>query len=60
MILQNNYGNLCQRVFSFIKKIVITRSPRQITYLQNDEKLIQNIKINIPKLIDLINQTKFK
>ena len=23
--LANNYGNLCQRVFSFIKKIAITR-----------------------------------
>ena len=53
--LANNYGNLCQRVFSFIKKNCNNRIPKTNNLNDNDIKLIKNIKNNIPKLIDLID-----
>ena len=53
--LANNYGNLCQRVFSFIKKNCNNRIPKNNNLNDNDIKLIKNIKNNIPKLIDFIN-----
>ena len=54
--LANNYGNLCQRVFSFIKKNCNNKVPKTNNLTQSDIKLINNIKNNIPKLIDLINK----
>ena len=54
--LANNYGNLCQRVFSFIKKNCNNKIPKGDSLEKNDEKLIKNIKNNVPKLIDLINE----
>tara|TARA_B100001121_G_scaffold281971_1_gene275021 strand:+ start:252 stop:1793 length:1542 start_codon:yes stop_codon:yes gene_type:complete len=54
--LANNYGNLCQRVFSFIKKNCDNKIPRKNKLIQSDIKLIENIKNNIPKLIDHINK----
>ncbi len=54
--LANNYGNLCQRVFSFIKKNCNNKVPKTINFKETDTKLINNIKDNIPKLIDLINK----
>ena len=54
--LANNYGNLCQRVFSFIKKNCNNKIPKADNLKIIDEKLIKNIKDNIPKLIDLINK----
>ncbi len=53
--LANNYGNLCQRVFSFIKKNCNNKIPKKIKLSENDIKLIKNIKNNLPKLIDYIN-----
>ena len=53
--LANNYGNLCQRVFSFIKKNCNNKIPQGNNLEKNDLKLINNIKGNIPKLIDFIN-----
>ncbi len=53
--LANNYGNLCQRVFSFIKKNCNNKVPKTNNFKETDTKLINNIKDNIPKLIDLIN-----
>ncbi len=53
--LANNYGNLCQRVFSFIKKNCNNRIPKKNKLNENDIKLIENIKSNLPKLIDCIN-----
>ena len=54
--LANNYGNLCQRVFSFIKKncnnkIPITKNKKEI-----DKKLLNNLQMNLPNLIDLMNK----
>ena len=54
--LANNYGNLCQRVFSFIKKNCNNKIPKAGDFEKNDEKLIKNIKNNVPKLIELINE----
>ena len=53
--LANNYGNLCQRVFSFIKKNCNNKIPQGNNLEKSDLKLINNIKGNIPKLIDFIN-----
>ncbi len=53
--LANNYGNLCQRVFSFIKKNCNNKIPKKSKLTESDIKLIQNVKNNLPKLIDYIN-----
>ncbi len=53
--LANNYGNLCQRVFSFLKKNCNNKIPKSNQFQKNDLKLINNIENNLPKLIDLIN-----
>ena len=53
--LANNYGNLCQRVFSFIKKNCNNKIPKKNKLSESDIKFIQNIKNNLPKLIDYIN-----
>ncbi len=53
--LANNYGNLCQRVFSFIKRNSDNKIPKRSKFTNNDKKLIDNLRNNIPKLIDMIN-----
>ncbi len=53
--LANNYGNLCQRVFSFIKKNCENKIPKSKKLNISDKKLLNNLKNNIPKLIKLIN-----
>ena len=53
--LANNYGNLCQRVFTFIKRNCNNKIPKNSNLKEIDTKLIDNIKKNVPKLIDLIN-----
>ena len=53
--LANNYGNLCQRVFSFLKKNCNNKIPKKNNINEDDIKLINNVKNNIPKLVDLIN-----
>ena len=54
--LANNYGNLCQRVFSFIKKNCNNKIPKAKNLKDDDIKLVKKIKDSIPKLIDLINK----
>ena len=54
--LANNYGNLCQRVFSFIKKNCNNKIPKKNNLKDSDIKIITNIKDNIPKLIEYINK----
>ena len=54
--LANNYGNLCQRVFSFIKKNCENKIPKKNKLKENDIKLVENIKTNIPKLISYIDK----
>ena len=53
--LANNYGNLCQRVFSFIKKNCSNKIPKGINLKDVDNKLINNLKDNIPNLIKLMD-----
>jgi len=53
--LANNYGNLCQRVISFIKKNCNNKIPKKSKLTDYDKKLIYNIKNNLPKIISLIN-----
>ena len=54
--LANNYGNLCQRVFSFVKKNCDNKIPKSSKLNISDKKLLDNLKNNIPKLINLMNK----
>ncbi len=54
--LANNYGNLCQRVFSFLKKNCSNKIPQADELREEDIKLIKNIKNNVPKLVELIDK----
>ena len=53
--LANNYGNLCQRVFSFIKKNCDNKVPVSTKFNDTDKKLLDNLKNNLPELINLMN-----
>jgi len=53
--LANNYGNLCQRVFSFIKKNCENKIPKSERLNISDKNLLDNLKNNTPKLINLMN-----
>ena len=53
--LANNYGNLCQRVFSFIKKNCSNKIPKPTTLEEKDNKLLNNLKNDVPNLVSLIN-----
>ncbi len=54
--LANNYGNLCQRVFSFLKKNCESKIPKIVEENDNDFTLIQNLRDKVPYLIELINK----
>ncbi len=54
--LANNYGNLCQRVFSFIKKNCDNKIPSSYKLNDLDKKLLNNLRDNLPKLIKLMNK----
>ena len=54
--LANNYGNLCQRVFSFIKKNCDNRIPLSSKLNNSDKKLLNDLKDSLPKLISLMNK----
>ncbi len=53
--LANNYGNLCQRVFSFIKKNCNNKIPLSSKINDSDKQLLNNLKDSLPKLISLMN-----
>ena len=53
--LANNYGNLCQRVFSFIKKNCENKIPKSKKLNTSDKELLDSLKNNIPKLIKFMN-----
>ena len=53
--LANNYGNLCQRVFTFIKKNCNNKVPVGNNLNKNDLIFLNELKNNLPKLIDLMN-----
>ncbi len=54
--LANNYGNLCQRVFSFIKKNCENKIPKSNDFSKNDKALTNKLKNNVQKLNELINR----
>ncbi len=53
--LANNYGNLCQRVFSFIKKNCANKIPKPKKMTDFDHKLLNHLKENTSSLIKLMN-----
>ena len=53
--LANNYGNLCQRVFSFIKKNCSNKIPKAKKLIDSDNKLLNQLKNDTPNLIELMN-----
>ncbi len=54
--LANNYGNLCQRVFSFIKKNCSNKIPKPNKLDEIDEKFLNKLKNNTSNLITLMNK----
>ncbi len=54
--LANNYGNLCQRVFAFIKKNCSNKIPKAKGLADSDKKLLNQLKDNIPTLVNLMNK----
>ena len=53
--LANNYGNLCQRVFTFLKKNCDNKIPKGKKFIEVDKKLISNLKDSLPKLKSLMD-----
>ena len=53
--LANNYGNLCQRVLSFIKKNCSNKIPILYKLTDLDKKFINNLKSELPNLKKLMN-----
>ena len=53
--LANNYGNLCQRVFSFVKKNCDNKIPVNYNLENKDKKLLDNLKNSLPELSNLMN-----
>ena len=53
--LANNYGNLCQRVFAFLKKNCSNKIPKSDTLSKEDKKLTDKLKDDIKTLSELIN-----
>ena len=54
--LANNYGNLCQRVFSFIKKNCSNKIPQKKNLSNEDKVLTDKLKNDINKLTALIDK----
>ena len=53
--LANNYGNLCQRVFSFIKKNSDNKIPFSNKLNKSDKEFLKNLKNSLPNLVSLMN-----
>ena len=49
--LANNFGNLCQRVFAFVKKNCDNKIPKGNKLDTKDEKLLNDLKGNVKYLI---------
>lgn len=54
--LANNFGNLCQRVFTFIEKNCEGKLPRPGKLEDDDNKLLDNLVKKVPELIADINK----
>ena len=53
--LANNYGNLCQRVLSFIEKNCESKIPQPDKFEKIDMDLSEDITKKLPKLIEMID-----
>ena len=53
--LANNYGNLCQRVLSFLKKNCHNKIPKPKKLQKEDNKLINDLKESVKNLVNLMN-----
>ena len=53
--LANNFGNLCQRVFTFIKKNNNSEIPKPDKLEEVDKKLLNNLINEVPNLIKMID-----
>ena len=53
--LANNYGNLCQRVFSFIKNNCENKVDKKKSLSESDNKLIEQTKVLTKDLRDAMN-----
>jgi methionyl-tRNA synthetase len=53
--LANNFGNLCQRVFSFIEKNCNGKLPQSSELEKVDKNLLDNLINKVPELISDIN-----
>ena len=54
--LANNYGNLCQRVISFIEKNLELKVPGKYTLIEDDEKILKVYENTFSKLVDSIDK----
>ena len=52
--LANNFGNLCQRVFSFIEKNCNSQIPSPDKFTNEDKKLLNDLLNKLPKLKQLM------
>ena len=53
--LANNYGNLCQRVVSFIEKNLDLKIPKNFNFNEIDNKILQSYEKNYSNLIKSID-----
>ncbi len=56
--LANNYGNLCQRVFSFIEKNCSSKIPKANKFEEIDKKLTDRLTNSLPNLIKYMDEQK--
>ena len=56
--LANNYGNLCQRVLSFIKKNCDNKIPKGTSLQPEDLELINDLKNKVHDLVKFMNNQK--
>ena len=54
--LANNYGNLCQRVFTFLKKNCSNKIPKSDSFSKTDKVLTNKLKNDVNKLNEFINK----
>jgi len=53
--LANNYGNLCQRVFSFVEKNCNNKIPEPTSFSIEDKKLTDNLKNKLKNLVEYMD-----
>ncbi len=54
--LANNYGNLCQRVVSFVIKNLNSEVPKKIKFNDDDKEILDNYKINLENIRKKIDE----